>query len=64
MPEELTDPRWFVLAGLVFVAVAIGGSLLKRLPITGAVLYLVIGVGAGPLGLGLVRLDPVADSSC
>ena len=62
MPAELTDPRWFVLAGLVFVAVAIGGSLLKRLPVTGAVLYLLIGIAAGPLGLGLVRLDPVADA--
>jgi NhaP-type Na+/H+ or K+/H+ antiporter len=62
VPSELTDPRWFVLAGLVFVAIAIGGTLLRRLPITGAVLYLLIGVGAGPLGLGLVRLDPVADA--
>jgi NhaP-type Na+/H+ or K+/H+ antiporter len=62
MPAELTDPRWFVLAGVVLVAVAIGGTLLKRLPVTGAVLYLVIGIVAGPLGLGLVRLDPIADA--
>lgn len=62
MPAELTDARWFVLAGLVFVAVAVGGSLLKRLPVTGAVLYLLIGIAAGPLGLGIVRLDPIADA--
>jgi NhaP-type Na+/H+ or K+/H+ antiporter len=62
MAAELTDARWFVLAGLVFVAVALGGSVLKRLPVTGAVLYLIIGVGVGPLGLGLVRLDPTGDA--
>lgn len=62
MPVELTDPRWFVLAGVVFVAVALGGSVLRRLPITAAVLYLVIGAAIGPLGLSLVRLDPIADA--
>ncbi|MBA3235376.1 MAG: cation:proton antiporter [Chloroflexi bacterium] len=62
MPAELTDPRWFVLAGVIFIAVALGGSVLKRLPITGAVLYLAIGAAVGPLGLGLVRLDPIADA--
>ncbi|CAN5506116.1 cation:proton antiporter [soil metagenome] len=62
MPTELTDPRWFVLAGTIFVAVALGGSVLKRLPITGAVLYLLVGATVGPLGLGLIRLDPIADA--
>jgi NhaP-type Na+/H+ or K+/H+ antiporter len=62
VPVELTDARWYVLAGIVFIAVALGGSVLKRLPITAALLYLVIGATVGPLGLGLVRLDPIADA--
>jgi sodium/hydrogen antiporter len=62
VPTELTDARWFVLAGVVFVAVALGGSVLKRLPVTGAVFYLLIGVAVGPLGLGLIRLDPIAEA--
>ncbi len=62
MPVAITDPRWFVLAGAVFVAIALGGTILKRLPITGAMLYLLVGVAVGPLGLGLIRLDPVADA--
>ena len=62
MPIELTDARWFVLAGVVFVAVAIGGSILKRLPVTTAVIYLGIGAAVGPLGLGLITLDPVDDA--
>lgn len=62
MPVELTDPRWFVLAGVVFVAIAMTGTVLKRLPITGAIVYLLIGVAVGPVGIGLIRLDPVADA--
>ncbi|CAN5738737.1 cation:proton antiporter [soil metagenome] len=62
MPTELTDARWFVLAGVVFVAIALGGSVLRRLPISGAMLYLVVGVAVGPLFLGLVRLDPLRDA--
>jgi NhaP-type Na+/H+ or K+/H+ antiporter len=62
VPIEITDPRWFVLAGLVFVAVALGGSILKRLPVTTAVIYLGIGAAIGPLGLGLITLDPVEDA--
>jgi NhaP-type Na+/H+ or K+/H+ antiporter len=62
MPAEITDPRWFLLAGIVFVAVALGGTVLKRLPITGAVLYLMIGAVVGPVGFGLVRLDPIRDA--
>jgi sodium/hydrogen antiporter len=62
MPLELTDARWFVLAGVVFVAIALGGSVLRRLPISGAMLYLVVGVAVGPLFLGLVRLDPLRDA--
>lgn len=62
MPAGLTDARWFVLAGLVFVAIALGGSVLRRLPVTGAVVYLVVGAAVGPIGLGLVRLDPTEDA--
>jgi sodium/hydrogen antiporter len=63
MPPELTDARWFVLAGVVFVAIALGGSVLRRLPISGAILYLAVGAIAGPIGLGLIRLDPMADAA-
>jgi len=62
MPTELTDPRWFLLVGAVFIAVALGGNVLKRLPLTGAVLYLIIGAAVGPAGAGLIRLDTIADA--
>ena len=38
---------------------ALAGTLLKRLPLTTAVLYLLAGVALGPWGAGLIRIDPV-----
>jgi NhaP-type Na+/H+ or K+/H+ antiporter len=51
---------WFLLAGLLFVAMALGGTLLKRLPLTTSLLYLGAGVAIGPAGLGLLHLDPLS----
>ena len=53
---------WYVLAGAVLVVMALAGSLLQRLPLTAALLYLALGVTVGPFGAGLITLDPVADS--
>ena len=38
---------------------ALAGSVLKRLPLTAAMFYLAVGVGVGPAGLELIRLDPL-----
>ena len=62
MPDAVTDPRWFVVAGMVFVIVALAHSVLRRLPVTTAIVYLGIGVIIGPIGLGLIRLDPIDDA--
>jgi sodium/hydrogen antiporter len=51
---------WYVIVGAVFVVMALSSSLLRRLPLSTALLYLVIGVGIGPAGLGLLRVDPLA----
>jgi sodium/hydrogen antiporter len=50
---------WFVIAGLLFVAMALGSTLLQRLPLTTALLYLAAGVAVGPVGLGLLDVDPL-----
>lgn len=55
----MTDPRWYVLVGFVFVAVAVTGTLTRRLPLTGSIIYLGVGVLAGPAFLGLITLDDV-----
>ena len=54
---------WFLVAGGLLVLMALSGSVLKRLPLSAAVLYLLAGVAVGPSGLGLLRLDPVRDGA-
>ena len=46
---------WFIVAGALLVAMALGGSVLKRLPLSTSLLYLVVGFVLGRIGLG--RLD-------
>lgn len=53
----------FVVAGLVFIAMALAGSVLQRLPLTTSLLYLAVGVAIGPVGVGLLDIDPVAEAA-
>jgi NhaP-type Na+/H+ or K+/H+ antiporter len=53
---------WFLIAGVLLVVMAMAGSVLKRLPLSASVLYLVAGYSVGPHGLNLLRLDPVGDA--
>ncbi|HEY0008302.1 MAG TPA: cation:proton antiporter [Tepidisphaeraceae bacterium] len=52
----------YICVGALLLIVALGGTLLKRLPLTTAVIYLVIGFIAGPHVLGWVRLDVVENA--
>lgn len=55
----MTAVLWYVVVGLLLVAMAISDSMLRRLPLTTAMLYLAGGVLLGPVGLGLLVLGPV-----
>lgn len=50
---------WCIVIGLVFILMALSTSLLKRLPLTSAMIYLVVGLLIGPLGLALLTLHPL-----
>jgi NhaP-type Na+/H+ or K+/H+ antiporter len=50
---------WAVLVGLLLVLMALASSVLKRLPLSTAMLYLLVGLGVSPLGLWLLPLDPI-----
>ncbi len=50
---------WFVIVGALLVLMALGGAVLKRLPLTSSLLYMGVGVALGPLAFGLVRFDPL-----
>lgn len=50
---------WFVIIGILLVAMALADSFLRRLPLSTALLYLLVGVLLGPAALELILLDPV-----
>ena len=52
---------WFIVVGLLLVIMALAASILKRLPLSASILYLATGVLVGPLGLGLLTLDPLGE---
>ena len=52
---------WFVVTGLLLVIMALAASVLKRLPLSASILYLATGLLVGPLGLGLLTLDPLGE---
>lgn len=63
----MTFTIWYLIIGSLFIVMALGGSILKRLPITTSILYLLIGLFLGSIGLGsfgvdLVSLDPIEDA--
>lgn len=58
----MTFALWYAIVGTLLLTMAIGGSLLQRLPLSTAMLYLVIGFGLGPVGLGLLDADPLKHS--
>ncbi|HYY72808.1 MAG TPA: cation:proton antiporter [Candidatus Bathyarchaeia archaeon] len=50
---------WYLVAGATLVVMALLGSLVKRLPLTSSMIYLLVGVLLGPLTIGLVDVDPL-----
>ena len=50
---------WFIVVGAVFLLMALSSSLLARLPLSTAMLYLGVGILIGPHALGLITIDPV-----
>lgn len=53
---------WSVIVGLLLVLMALAGSVLKRLPLSTAMLYLLVGLAVSPVWLGLASPQPRADA--
>ena len=49
---------WCAVIGVLLIGMAVTGSLLSRLPLSTAMLYLAVGFGLGPAGVGLLSVDP------
>jgi NhaP-type Na+/H+ or K+/H+ antiporter len=50
---------WSVIVGVLLVVMALSGTVLKRLPLSTAMLYLLVGIAVSPLGLGMLPADPL-----
>lgn len=53
---------WSVIVGLLLVLMALGSTVLARLPLSTAMLYLGAGLAVSPLGLGLMWVHPDRDT--
>lgn len=53
----------YLIVGALLIVLALTGSMLKRLPLSNTLLYLGVGVGIGPIGLGLIQLDPIKNAA-
>ena len=53
---------WFIIIGAIFIVMALSNTLLKRLPLTTSLFYLVVGFVLGPIGFKLINLDPLMQS--
>jgi NhaP-type Na+/H+ or K+/H+ antiporter len=51
--------EWVLFLGVLLLAMVLVGTLLSRLPLTGAMVYLLLGWLLGPNALGVMRLDPL-----
>jgi sodium/hydrogen antiporter len=53
----------FIAVGALLLAMALARSILTRLPVSTAMIYLGIGVAAGPFALDVFEIDPVRESA-
>ena len=58
----MTFILWYLIIGGILVAMALAGSVLKRLPLTASMFYLAIGAALGPPGADLLRIDLLRDA--
>ena len=59
----MTNAQWFMLVGGLLLVMGLTVSLLKRSPITSAIIYLAVGVLVGPTVLDLFHFNPLKESA-
>jgi len=58
----MSTTDWFLLIGCLMLARGLAATTISRLPVTSAIVYLVVGVVLGPMVLNLFRFDPIHHS--
>jgi len=59
----MTNAQWFVLLGGLLLVMGVSSTVLKRLPVTSAIVYLGVGLVLGPTVLDLFRFNPMRESA-
>lgn len=58
----MTNAQWFLLVGGLLLVMGLTFTVLKRSPITAAIIYLAVGMLVGPSGLNLFHFNPLKES--
>lgn len=58
----MTATGWFLTVGAVLLAIGLTQPLIRRLPLTNAIVYLVVGIVLGPTILGIFHFNPLEQS--
>jgi NhaP-type Na+/H+ or K+/H+ antiporter len=59
----MTNALWFLLVGGLLLARGLTASILKRLPVTPAIIYLAVGLLVGPTVLNVFHFNPLKESA-
>ncbi|XLZ72887.1 sodium:proton antiporter [Massilia sp. SR12] len=59
----MSNPGWALMAGLILIAMMLAGTLVSRLPLSGAMVYLGLGLLLGPFGVSVIDLHPIDDAA-
>ncbi len=59
----MTNAHWFVLIGGLLLLRGLTAGLVRRLPVTPAIIYLGVGMLVGPSGLNLFHFNPLKQSA-
>lgn len=59
---EMSFAMWAIIIGALLMIIVLSGTLLKRLPLSTAMLYLAAGIGLGPAGLAVLMPEPLLHS--
>jgi NhaP-type Na+/H+ or K+/H+ antiporter len=60
---EMTIGFGILVLGLLVIAIALSGSIVSRIPLSAAMLYVLGGILLGPAAIGLIDFDPIEDAA-
>jgi len=59
----MSDAQWFIFVGALLLVMGLTSSIIKRSPLTSAIIYLAVGIVVGPTVLNLFHFNPLKESA-